>query len=84
VDKLLEEATAIHVDCPVTLPEIARIRTRRHKLLLLLHEVDMAEATEDEEASRDAAASMSQRTELRFASSVVDRITMRGIAKLRP
>jgi hypothetical protein len=58
VDKLLEEATAIHVDCLVTLPEIARIQTQRHKLLLLPHEVDMVEATEDEEASRGAAVSM--------------------------
>jgi hypothetical protein len=84
VDKLLGEETAIPVDCQAILPEIVRIRTRRHKLVLLLHEVGMVEATEDVEVSRDAAASMSQPTELRFASSVVDRITMRGIARLRP
>lgn len=77
-------ATAIPADNPDTWLEIAQIQTRHHKRLLLLLEEDMEAAIADEEAFKDAGASMSQPTELQHATSVGGQTTMHVTVRLRP
>jgi hypothetical protein len=77
-------ATAIPAGNPDILPETAQIQTRYRRQQLLLLQPEAALDTVDEEASKDAvAASMSQPTELRRATSVEGPTTMLGIARLR-